>query len=86
VASALDAVHGHGLVHRDVKPRNVLIAEVDGGDHAYLCDFGVARHSAATSRALTRARKPGLRPRARTARANPIPRAPHHVAERRLPT
>lgn len=40
VASALDAAHAEGLVHRDVKPSNVLVA--DGG-FAYLVDFGIAR-------------------------------------------
>jgi tRNA A-37 threonylcarbamoyl transferase component Bud32 len=44
LAGALDAVHeASGLVHRDVKPANVLLREVGGEDHAYLTDFGVAK-------------------------------------------
>ncbi|PXY32128.1 serine/threonine-protein kinase [Prauserella muralis] len=48
VAGALDAAHADGLVHRDVKPSNVLLS---GDDHVYLVDFGIA--SSATGTRLT---------------------------------
>ncbi|MEJ2865339.1 serine/threonine-protein kinase [Actinomycetospora flava] len=49
LADALDSAHSVGLVHRDVKPSNAVLAGASGRDFVYLVDFGIVRAAGATA-------------------------------------
>ena len=54
VGDALDCAHAAGLVHRDIKPGNIIVAEEASGAQAFLTDFGLSKNPSEDSVALTR--------------------------------
>lgn len=62
VARGLDHLHAHGVVHRDVKPENILVPAAGGCDAAALTDFGIARAVDGADRLTRTGMVPGTAP------------------------
>ena len=76
LASGLEAAHAAGVVHRDLKPQNIL---VDANDHLYISDFGLAKSLVPGTLGMTRTR--GFVEHALFAAPEQVPRAAPSTTE-----